>query len=538
MTAATKWWQKAVIYQIYPRSFRDTDGDGIGDIPGIISKLDYIKSLGVDAIWLSPVLKSPQDDNGYDISDYQDIDPMFGSLEDMKLLLAEANKRGLKILMDMVLNHTSDEHPWFIEAKKSRENPKHDWYVWRDGIPGTPPNEMKSVFGGSAWQWCEECGQYYLHQYSVKQPDLNWDNPEVRKALQDMMNWWTEQGAGGFRLDVIDSVAKEPDKMITAEGTNLHPYIKEMSAAVLRGKDLVTVGECWSATPETAKLWSNPDGSELSMVFQFEHIVLDQEGFHKWDLKPLPMKELKRVIAKWQRELAGQGWNSLFWENHDLPRIVSRWGNDGEYREKSAMMLATILFGLQGTPYIYQGQEIGMTNAPYELEEYRDIEIRNMAAERLAEGYSMEEVMRSIHAKGRDNARTPMQWSAAEGAGFTDGTPWLTINENHREINAEAALADPDSVFHYYRKLIELRKAHDVFRSGWFELLDPENEKVFAYTRDTESEHLLVVCNFSCEHLPFEVPERFHGCEMLIGNYSDGEPGLRPYEAAMLYYEN
>ena len=529
-----KWWQKAVIYQIYPRSFYDSNGDGIGDIPGIIEKLDYVKSLGVDAIWLSPVLKSPQDDNGYDISDYQDIDPMFGTLEDMKRLLEEANKRGMKILMDMVLNHTSDEHPWFIEAKKDRVNPKHDWYVWRDGVPGTPPNEMRSVFGGSAWQWCDECGQYYLHQYSVKQPDLNWDNPEVRNALFSMMNWWVEQGAGGFRLDVIDSVAKEPDKLITAEGTNLHPYIREMSAAVLRGRDLVTVGECWSATPETAKKWSNPDGSELSMVFQFEHIVLDQQGFEKWDLAPLPMKELKRVIAKWQRELNGQGWNSLFWENHDLPRIVSRWGDDGKYREESAMALATILFGLQGTPYIYQGQEIGMTNAHYTLEEYRDIEIRNMAAERLAKGYSMESVMESIHAKGRDNGRTPMQWDASENAGFTAGEPWLKVNPNYTDINV-ARQESRDSILNYYRYLVALRKREDVILDGSYEEILPQRDDLFCYARDDGKTRLTVVVNFTSETVAFPAEILEAAGEPELSNYPDWpiDGVLRPWEARM-----
>lgn len=530
-----KWWQQAVIYQIYPRSFCDSNADGIGDIPGIISKLDYIKSLGVDAIWLSPVFKSPQDDNGYDISDYQDIEPMFGSLEDMRRLMAEAEKRGMKIIVDMVLNHTSDEHPWFIEARSSRDHPRHDWYVWRSGTPDCPPNDLHSVFGGSAWEYVPELGQYYLHQYSVKQPDLNWDNPEVRYALYDMMNWWADNGAGGFRLDVIDSVAKEPDKMVTAEGTNLHKYIKEMSAAVLRGRDLVTVGECWSATPETARLWSNPDGSELSMVFQFEHIVLDQEGPFKWDLKALSTGELKRVIRKWQTGLRGQGWNSLFWENHDLPRIVSRWGNDGEYREKSAMMLATILFGLQGTPYIFQGQELGMTNARYELEEYRDIEIRNMAAERLAHGYSMEAVMESIHAKGRDNGRTPMQWNAGKNAGFTDGTPWIKVNPNHTDINVEAQEKDPYSILNYYRYLVGLRKREDVILDGDYQEILPEREDLFAYTRDNGTRKLTVIANFTGREIPFpqEILENSGAPE--IGNYIDWPGGgrLRPYEAIM-----
>ena len=535
MNSNAKWWQKAVIYQIYPRSFCDSTGSGIGDLNGIISKLDYVKSLGVDAIWLSPVFKSPQDDNGYDISDYQDIDPLFGSLEDMKTLLNEANKRGLKILVDMVLNHTSDEHPWFIEAKSGRDNPKHDWYVWRDGEPGTPPNEMKSCFGGSAWEWCEECGQYYLHQYSIKQPDLNWDNPEVRQALYDMMNWWADNGAGGFRLDVIDSVAKEPDKMITAEGTNLHKYIKEMSAAVLRGRDLVTVGECWSATPETAKLWSNPDGSELSMVFQFEHIVLDQDGPFKWDLKQLPMQELKRVIRKWQTELRGKGWNSLFWENHDLPRIVSRWGNDEELREKAATMLATILFGLQGTPYIFQGQELGMTNARYELEEYQDIEIRNMAAERLAEGYSLEDVMTSIHAKGRDNGRTPMQWTAGENAGFTTGKPWIKVNPNHSYINVEAQEADPNSILNYYRALVQLRKDQDVIRDGDYTEILGDWDNIFAYSRNDGEHKLTVIANFSGETVEYPAWAMDTAGEPILANYDSwpAEGVLRPYEAAM-----
>ena len=532
MNTSAKWWQKAAIYEVYPRSFQDTDGDGIGDIPGLISRLDYIKSLGVDAIWLGPVFKSPQDDNGYDISDYQDIDPLFGNLDDMKRLLDEANARGLKIIVDMVLNHTSDEHPWFIEAKSSRDNPKHDWYVWRDGTPDCPPNDMSSVFSGSAWQWCEDCQQFYFHQYSVKQPDLNWDNPEVRKALFDMMNWWADNGAGGFRLDVIDSVAKVPDLKITAEGPNLHKYIKEMSAAVLKGRNVVTVGECWSATPETAQLWSNPDGSELSMVFQFEHIGLDQEGPHKWDCKKLPMADLKRVMRRWQTELNGRGWNSLFWENHDLPRIVSRWG-DGS--PKAATMLATILFGMQGTPYIYQGQEIGMTNVKYRLEEYRDIEIRNMAAERLAEGYTLESVMESIHTKGRDNARTPMQWNAEENAGFTTGQPWIKVNPNYTQINVEAQEADPNSVLNYYRALIQLRKDEDVIRDGDYTEIMPDWDNIFAYSRNDGHKKLTVLANFSGETVEYPAWTVDTAGQPILGNYDNwpAEGVLRPWEAVM-----
>ena len=534
------WWQKAVIYQVYPRSFCDSNGDGIGDINGIISKLDYIKELGVDAIWLSPVFKSPQDDNGYDISDYQDIEPLFGSLEDMRRLLKEAGDRGIKILMDMVLNHTSDEHPWFLEAKQSRDNPKHDWYVWRDGKPGKVPNKLKSCFGGSAWQWCEECGQYYLHQYSVKQPDLNWDNPEVRHALYDMMNWWVEQGAGGFRLDVIDSVAKEPDKMITAEGTMLHPYIREMSAAVLQGTDLVAVGEAWSANVERAKLWSNPDGSELSMVFQFEHIGIDQQrGKSKWDLAPFRLKKLKKIFKRWQTELNGQGWNSLFWNNHDLPRIVSRWGNDGAYRVESAKMLATVLYGLQGTPFLYQGEELGMTNAPYALEEYKDIEIVNLISEWREQGISDEKLEESIHAKGRDNARTPMHWDATEKAGFTTGEPWLKINPNHTEINAADQVGREDSVFSYYKKLIALRKREEVICNGSYEEIFPSREDLFAYTRDDGKTKLTVVANFTENTISFPKAKLKRAGKLEICNYPDAPVNgqLRPYEAR-IYIEN
>jgi glucan 1,6-alpha-glucosidase len=398
-----------VIYQIYPKSFQDSNGDGIGDIPGIITRLDYLKKLGIDAIWLSPVYRSPQYDNGYDISDYKDIDPMFGTMNDMENLIKEAKKRNIRIIMDLVLNHTSDEHYWFQEAKKSRSNPYHDYYVWRNGVEGTPPNDMKSTFGGSAWTWVPEVQQYYFHQFSEKQPDLNWDDPKVRREIYDMILWWMNKGVEGFRLDVIDQIAKEPDHKITVNGPKLHEYIRELSKETFqKGKDIITVGEAWGADPERAKMYSNPDNSEFSMVFQFEHICLDQqEGKSKWDLAPLDLVKLKNVLAKWQKELYQTGWNSLFWNNHDLPRIVSRWGNDGKYRVESAKMLATILYGLQGTPYIYQGEELGMTNVRYNIEDYRDIETLNLYKERTENGYSVQEVMNSIYAKGRDNARTP-----------------------------------------------------------------------------------------------------------------------------------
>ncbi|MFB8374161.1 glycoside hydrolase family 13 protein [Paenibacillus taichungensis] len=531
------WWKEIVVYQIYPRSFQDSNGDGIGDLKGILSRLDYLKDLGIGAIWLSPVCKSPQDDNGYDISDYQDIDPMFGSLEDMELLIQEAGKRDIRIIMDLVLNHSSDEHPWFKEARKSKDNPYHDYYVWRDGVEGTLPNDLGSTFGGSAWEWVPELGQYYLHLFSVKQPDLNWENPKVRQEIYDMIQWWMDKGVGGFRLDVIDLIGKQPDLKITGNGPNLHQYMRELSKETFQKGDLLTVGETWGATPESAKLYSNPDGSELSMVFQFEHISLDeQEGKGKWDLQPLDLLQLKKVLSKWQTELKGEAWNSLFWNNHDLPRIVSRWGNDGEYRVQSAKMLATLLHGMQGTPYVYQGEELGMTNVRYSIEEYRDIELLNLYKERVENGYSEEEVMESIYAKGRDNARTPMQWDASKNAGFTEGKPWILVNPNYTEINAEESIHDPDSIYHYYKTLIQLRKEHEVIIYGDYELLYPEDTNLFAYTRTLGDTKLLVLCNFYGNTVTFDIPEEFREDKrLLISNYSDvvSENTLRPYEARM-----
>lgn len=532
-----KWWQDAVIYQIYPRSFYDSNGDGIGDLQGIIKKLDYLKELGVGAIWLSPVYRSPQDDNGYDISDYQDIDPIFGNLGDMDELIAEAKKRDIRIVMDLVLNHTSDEHPWFIEAKKGKDNPYHDFYVWREGKEGVLPNDLKSAFCGPAWEWVPELGEYYLHQFSVKQPDLNWENPKVREKIYEMIRWWMEKGVGGFRLDVIDLIGKETDRMVMAEGKMLHPYIQEMSRETFQKGDLVTVGEAWSATPASAMLYSNPDGSELSMVFQFEHMLLDQEpGKQKWDLRSLPFVEFKKVLFKWQSSLYQKGWNSLFFSNHDLPRSVSHFGNDGQYRVESAKMLATILHGLQGTPYVYQGEELGMTNVQFGIEDYRDIEILNMYKERMEQGYAEESIMESIYAKGRDNARTPMQWDDGNNAGFTQGSPWLRLNPNYTEINAKQALADPDSVFYYYQKLIRLRKEEPVLTEGKTVPIMEADEKVFAYIRESEEADLLVLGNFTEETAAYQAPDAFRGQETLISNYADeGEFGLlRPFEAKMV----
>ena len=529
------WWKSAIIYQIYPRSFQDTNGDGFGDFQGIIKRLPYLEKLGIDCIWLCPVYRSPQDDNGYDISDYCDVDPMFGTMADMEELIGKAREHGIYIVMDLVLNHSSDEHKWFIEAKKSRENPYHDYYVWRDGKEGVLPNDMKAAFGGSAWEWVPEVEQYYFHQFSVKQSDLNWENPKLRQELWDIINFWIDKGVGGFRLDVIDLVGKVPDEKITSNGPKLHEYIKEMTAHTFVRDNLISVGETWSATPEIAKLYSNPDGSELSMVFQFEHICLDQqEGKEKWDLAPLPFHKFKEVWNKWQTELYGCGWNSLFWDNHDLPRIVSRWGDEGQYREESAKMLATLLHGMQGTPYIYQGEELGMTNVKYELEEYRDIELFGMYKERRAQGYTHEELMESIYAKTRDNARTPMQWDTTEQAGFTTGKPWIKVNPNYTEINAAEQVDRENSIFNYYRKLIQLRKELPVLTDGKFTMLDMDHNQIFAYLRDNGEDKLLVVCNFYGNTVDYAVSEKAEDLELLIGNYTEENMQtdvLRPYEA-------
>lgn len=536
-----KWWKKTVVYQIYPKSFKDSNGDGIGDLKGIIDKLDYLEELGIGAVWLSPVCTSPQNDNGYDISDYQGIDPMFGTMEDMEELIAQAGRRNIRIILDLVLNHTSDEHRWFQEALKSRDNPYHDYYVWRDGEEGCPPNDMRACFGGSAWKWVPELGQYYFHQFSVKQPDLNWDNPKVRDEICQMIQWWMDKNVGGFRLDVIDQIAKEPDLEITNNGPMLHAYIREMSRRTFQKGDLVTVGEAWGANTENARLYSNPDGSEFSMVFQFEHSGLDQqEGKEKWDLEPLDVVKLKKVLSKWQKALYGKGWNSLFWDNHDLPRIVSRWGNDSAYRETSAKMLATVLYGMQGTPYIFQGEELGMTNVRYDISEYRDIETLNMYRERMEKGYSREEIMESIYAKGRDNARTPMHWDNTANAGFTSGTPWIKVNSNYETINAGEQRNNPDSVFAYYKQLIALRKEYDIFTEGNYELLYENDRNIFAYTREWQGQKLLVAANFCCEPVPFELPQEFNETGMrLIGNYKNiSKDIVQPYEAFMILMEN
>ena len=527
------WWKNAVLYQIYPKSFQDANGDGIGDLPGITARLDYLQTLGVDALWLSPIFASPQVDNGYDISDYRAVDPMFGTLDDLRALIRAADARGIGIVLDLVLNHTSDQHRWFQEAKKSKDNPCHDYYIWRDGTPDAPPNGMKATFGGPAWTWVPELGQYYFHQFAPQQPDLNWENPAVRRALYDMINFWIAEGVAGFRLDVIDQIAKEPDNGITANGPRLMEFLRELNRETFGGKDLVTVGEAWGADLARARQYSAPDGSVFSMVFQFEQMVLDQDG-SKWKARPWALPELKASIAKWQQGLHGAGWNSLFWNNHDLPRIVSRWGDDGAHRADSAKALAVVLHGLQGTPYIYQGEELGMTNAPFGPQDWRDLESLNAYRELCQAGTPHPQALAAVQRMARDNARTPMQWTAGPNAGFTTGTPWMRVNPNYTAINAEAALADPGSVFYTYRKLIALRKANPVFAAGDFTLLCPGDTQVFAYLRRGGGQTMLVAANLSGQDAAFALPEEFAAVPPALATQGAPTPGtLRPWEAAV-----
>ena len=535
-----RWWHDSVVYQIYPRSFCDSNGDGIGDLQGIISKLDYLKNLGIDVIWLSPVYQSPMDDNGYDISDYQAIAPEFGTMDDMRELLDQANARGIRIVMDLVVNHTSDEHPWFVEAKQHPDSEYRDFYIWRDAGPnGEVPSDIDSIFGGSAWQWDEENQQYFFHLFSKRQPDLNWENPAVHNKVFEMMNWWIDQGIGGFRLDVIDLIGKEIDKGITGNGERLHPLLQKMNQATFGDKDLLTVGETWGATPEIAKLYSNPERNELSMVFQFEHITLTWENGDKWQPKPLDLVEFKQVLTKWQVELKNEGWNSLFWNNHDLPRVVSKYGCDKEYRIESAKMLATTLHFMKGTPYIYQGEEIGMTNVAFEsIEQYQDIETLNFYKVKTESGVSHEHMLNAIHENGRDNARTPMHWSNAAHGGFTQGTPWIEVNPNYPEINVAQALDDQNSIFYHYQQLIALRKAHPVIVYGDFIPLLESHPQVFAYERKDTDEHIVVINNFGKDAIEIELPSHLanQGCTSLIANYEAIETlntamTLRPYES-------
>jgi oligo-1,6-glucosidase len=532
------WWKTAVVYQIYPRSFADSNGDGIGDLPGIMSRLDYLSRLGVDVLWLSPVYPSPQDDNGYDISDYQDIDPVFGTLADFDALLAAVHERGMKLVMDLVVNHTSDEHPWFVESRASRENPKRDWYWWRD-----EPNNWGSFFSGSVWEPDPRTGQHYLHLFSRKQPDLNWENPEVREAIYAMMRWWLDRGVDGFRMDVINLISKVPGlpearvhpggqygngMEYFESGPRIHEFLQEMHREVFAGRDgLLTVGEMPGVTLQEAQRYTDPDNGEIDMVFQFEHVDLDH-GASKWEVHPLVLSDLKRSFGRWQAGLADVGWNSLYWNNHDQPRVVSRFGDDRAYRVRSAKLLGTVLHLHRGTPYMYQGEEIGMTNFPFSgIDDFRDLESLNHYAERVAAGTDPKAVLDSMRAASRDNARTPMQWDASPNAGFTTGTPWIAVNPNHVEINAEAAVADPDSVFHHYRRLIELRHTEPVVAHGDFTMLLPDDERVYAFSRRHEDVELVVFANFSGDAVAFTAPEG----ELLLCNCEHLGGSLQPWEA-------
>lgn len=530
------WWQDEVFYQIYPKSYKDTNGDGIGDLPGIIEKLDYLQDLGIGAIWLSPIFTSPQADNGYDVADYEDVDPMFGTLEDLDELIAEADKRGIKIVLDLVLNHTSDEHYWFQEALKGKDNPYHDYYIWSDNGPDDLPNDIESAFGGPTWKYVPHLEQWYYHHYDFKQPDLDWTNPQMRQEIYAMINRWIDRGVGGFRLDVIDEIAKDiPNKEIVRY-PEIYDLIEELSANCFQRDDVdvVTVGEVWSANPERAKRWSKEDGSLLSMVFQLEHSTIDQYE-NKYDLKPLNFLKLKETFSKWQTELQEQGWGSLVWENHDLPRVVSRWGNDKELRTESAKMFATLYLGLRGTPYIYQGQEIGMTNHHWrDISKYDDVEAINLFNERTQDGYTEAEVYDSLEAKGRDNARTPMQWDDSENAGFTTGTPWIDVTDNYKEVNVASEVNDSNSILNHYKELIKLRKNNDVFLNGYYELLLADDEEVFACKRITDEQELLVICNFYENTIERELEDLIGDSELVLANYDVKDINtLKPYEARM-----
>lgn len=532
----TQWWQRAVIYQVYPQSFQDSNGDGIGDLKGLIQRLDYLQKLGIDAIWLSPVYQSPGQDNGYDISDYQAINPQFGTMADLEALIRQAKARDIRIIMDLVVNHTSDEHRWFKVSRQSRANPYRDYYIWRDGsATGGPPNAMKSTFSGSAWRRDEATGQYYLHLFGDKQPDLNWANPQVRQAIYKMMNFWISKGIGGFRMDVIDLIGKEPDRGIRENGPKLHPYLQEMNRATFGDTDLLTVGETWGATPSIAQQYADPKRHELSMVFQFEMMQLDQQNDDKWALRPLDPAALKQVLIKWQTAFDyTKGWNSLFWNNHDLPRIVSRWGNDQRYRVKSAKMFAILLHLLRGTPYVYQGEEIGMTNAPVaSIVDVQDIESANIYREQMALGQSEKTILTAINAKGRDNARTPMQWRDAPNAGFTTSQPWLRVNPNYHTINVAAALDDPDSIFYTYQQLIRLRHENDVIVNGRFEAIQNLAPAVMAYYRVLGDTRWLVVVNLSEKRQPLDLNDQLE--KTIVTNdaplQSLTDQTLQPYQA-------
>ncbi|MDA1675031.1 glycoside hydrolase family 13 protein [Bacillus cereus group sp. TH152-1LC] len=552
-----KWWKESVIYQIYPRSFNDSNNDGIGDIKGITQKLDYLQELGINVIWLSPVYKSPNDDNGYDISDYRNIMDEFGTMEDFHEMLEEAHKREIKIMMDLVVNHSSDEHHWFIESKKSKDNPYRDYYIWKPGKDGKPPTNWGAAFGGSAWEYDENTDEYYLHLFSKKQPDLNWENPTLRKEIYDMMCYWLDKGVDGFRMDVINFISKDtsyPDGL-TQEGNkygdggphflngpSIHDFLQEMNKEALSKYDTITVGEMPGVNAEQGKLYTGENRNELNMVFHFEHVDLGNGSYGKWNPVKWNLTQLKKIFTNWQKGLEKDGWNSLYWSNHDQPRAISRWGNDSpEYREVSGKMLATLLHTLQGSPYIYQGEEIGMTNVSFaNINDYRDIETLNAYKELVEEGsLSREELMRGIHERSRDNARTPVQWNDTENAGFTKGTPWIQVNPNFKEINAESALKNKDSIFYYYKKLIELRKQNEIIVYGTYDLILEDDEEIYAFTRTLGEDKVLVICNFTNNSPTFNLPKGidFTSTELLISNYEINQNEdiskivLNPYEA-------
>ena len=551
-----RWWKESVVYQIYPRSFCDSNGDGIGDLNGITGKLDYLKELGVDVIWLSPVYKSPNDDNGYDISDYQAIMDEFGTMEDFDRMLATAHEKGIKIMMDLVVNHTSDEHKWFIESRKSTDNPYRDYYIWRPAKEdGSLPNNWGSCFSGPAWEYDKTTDMYFLHLFSKKQPDLNWDNPAVRQDVFDMMNWWLKKGVDGFRMDVISLISKEPglpDKEtgingyatfnVSANGPHVHEYLQEMRQKALNNADTITVGECSGVTLEEAKKYARSDEKELNMVFQFEHMDVDSdEKAGKWTTRKMDLRNLKKILTRWQKGLQDIAWNSLYWENHDQPRSVSRFGNDSdEYREISAKMLATCIHMMQGTPYVYQGEELGMTNCPFNtLDNFRDLESINAFHELTEQGKMTEEdMMAAIGYKGRDNARTPMQWDDSAYAGFSTANPWIMVNPNYTKINAKDQINREDSVFKYYQKLIKLRHESELIVYGTYDLILDDDKDIYAYIRTLGDEKLIVYCNFSENTREVELPEEFVNKKVLISNYSDAKANqkitLRPYEAIVI----
>ncbi|ACO44999.1 alpha-glucosidase [Deinococcus deserti] len=556
-TTPVPWWKDAVVYQIYPRSFQDSNGDGVGDLRGITARLDYLARLGVDIVWISPIFASPNDDNGYDISDYRAIMPEFGNMDDFDELVREARSRGLKIMLDLVVNHTSDEHPWFVESRSGRNSPKRDWYVWRAPQGGNPPNRWQSYFSGSVWELDEPSGEYYLHLFSRKQPDLNWENPLVRREVYDMMRFWLDKGISGWRMDTINMLSKPqnfpeghplPGTDLTdgqphfLNGPRIHEFLQEMHREVLSHYDVVTVGETPGVTPAEGALYSGEDRNELNMVFHFEHVFIgDDRGERgKWSNEAWTLPELKRIISRWQTELHGRGWNSLYWDNHDQPRAVSRFGHDREFRVESAKMLCTVLLFMQGTPYIYQGQELGMTNVSFQsLDHYRDIETINASRVlRDEHGWDDERILAAVWARGRDNARTPMQWDDSAHAGFTTGTPWIGVNPNFPDINAQEAETDPASVWHHYRETIALRKSLTVVRDGTFTLLDENHSSVFAYVRDDGSTRLLVAGNFSDQPVHYAISDEFIGGAVLSNNYpaldSTRDLQLQPYQAVVL----